>query len=196
MPVDIDAMRRNSPTQAFVVPRSEDEQPAAAPLLGRRGAIPIRSSTPATGLEHGDGFRFSGRADPLALIRGTLAHAAIEEWFKADARPDLRELAGRLGARLSDEDLTNLVTDVDGMLDDFDRSDLAATLRDPATRAHFELPFSWAWDGVAVHGSIDLAYVAGGQWHVVDFKTDRVDQGGEGERASAYLTQLGSTQAQ
>ena len=191
VPVDIDAMRRNSPTQAFVVPRSEDEQPAAAPLLGRRGAIPIRSSTPATGLEHGDGFRFSGRPDPLALIRGTLAHAAIEEWFKADARPDLRESAGRLGARLSDEDLTNLVTDVDGMLDDFDRSDLAATLRDPATRAHFELPFSWAWDGVAVHGSIDLAYEAGGQWHVVDFKTDRVEQGGEGERASAYLTQLG-----
>ena len=77
------------------------------------------------------------------------------------------------------------------MLDDFDRSDLAATLRDPATRAHFELPFSWAWDGVAVHGSIDLAYQAGGKWHVVDFKTDRVEQGGEGERASAYLTQLG-----
>ena len=101
------------------------------------------------------------------------------------------ELASRLGTRLSDDDLTSLVTDVDKMLDDFDRSDLAATLRDPATRAHFELPFSWAWDGVAVHGSIDLAYEAGGRWHVVDFKTDRVDKGGESERAASYLTQLG-----
>ena len=191
IPVDLDAIRRRPLRDSFTVPDAETEQVPDAPLLGRRGAIPIRSSTPATGLEHGGGFRFSGRPDPLALIRGTLAHAAIEDWFKADARPDLRESAGRLGARLSDEDLTNLVTDVDGMLDDFDRSDLATTLRDPATRAHFELPFSWAWDGVAVHGSIDLAYEAGGQWHVVDFKTDRVEQGGEGERASAYLTQLG-----
>ena len=191
IPVDLDAIRRRPLHDSFTVPDAETEQVADAPLLGRRGAIPIRSSTPATALEHGDGFRFSGKPDPLALIRGTLAHAAIEEWFKADARPDLRELASRLGTRLSDDDLADVVADVDGMLDDFDGSELAATLRDPATRAHFELPFSWAWDGVAVHGSIDLAYEASGQWHVVDFKTDRVEQGGEGERATAYLTQLG-----
>ena len=191
MPVDLGAIRGRSPNASFVVPPADMEEAANAPLLGRRGAIPIRSSTPATALEHGDGIRFSGKPDPLALIRGTLAHAAIEEWFKAGARPDLMELASRLGTRLSDDDLTNLVTDVDKMLDDFDRSDLAATLRDSATRAHFELPFSWAWDGVAVHGSIDLAYEAGGQWHVVDFKTDRVDKGGESERAASYLAQLG-----
>ena len=32
---------------------------------------------------------------------------------------------------------------------------------------------------------------AGGEWHVIDFKTDRIGAGGEGERATAYLTQLG-----
>ena len=74
------------------------------------------------------------------------------------------------------------------MLDDFDASDLAAMLRDPATRrTHFELPFSWEWGGVAVHGSIDLAYQSDGEWHVVDFKTDRVEKGREADRATAYL---------
>ncbi len=190
-PVDLEAMRRNPPAQQFMVPKSEDEHEADTPLLGRHGAIPIRSSTPATALEDGHGVGFSGRPDRLALTRGTLAHAAIEEWFKTENRPDLRDLARSIGARLSDEDLNDVVADINAMLDDFDTSDLAATLRDPATRKHFELPFSWAWDGVAVHGSIDLAYETEGEWHVVDFKTDRVEKGREADRATAYLTQLG-----
>ena len=136
----------------------ETEKPADAPFLGRRGAIPIRSSTPATALEHGDGAGFFGRSDPLALIRGTLTHAAIEEWFKTGTRPDLRNLAQRIGTRLSEGDMADIEADVNAMLNDFDTSELAAILRDPATRKHFELPFSWEWDGVAVHGNIDLAY--------------------------------------
>ena len=60
------------------------------------------------------------------------------------------------------------------MLDLLDASPLAATLRDPGTRAYFELPFSWDWDGVPVHGTIDLAYEFGGAWRLLDFKTDDV----------------------
>lgn len=191
MPVDLEAMRHNSPAQPFTVPTPADEQLPDADLLGKRGAIPIRSSTPATALEHGDGAGFFGRPDPLALIRGTLAHAAIEEWFRDDTRPDLRDLAQRIGARLTDEDMADVEADLNAMLDDFNDSDLAAMLRDTATRTHFELPFSWEWGGVAVHGSIDLAYEFGGEWNVVDFKTDRVEKGRERERAAAYLTQLG-----
>lgn len=191
VPVDLEAMRSRAPLQQFETPSPDSEQPADAPLFGRHGAIPIRSSTPATALEHDDGARFSGRSDPLALIRGTLAHAAIEEWFKNETRPDLQALAHRKGMRLSDEDMTDVEKDINAMLDDFGASELATTLRDTATQKHFELPFSWEWDGVAVHGSIDLAYETNGVWYVVDFKTDRVEKGREGERSEAYLTQLG-----
>ncbi len=183
--------RSRVPGTTFDTPPADSEQPAHAPLLGRRGAIPIRSSTPATAFEDGHGTAFFGRPDPLALTRGTLAHMAIEEWFKSGTRPGLRDLVRRIGTRLSDEEMAALEADVNAMLDDFDTSDLAATLRSPRTRTHFELPFSWEWGGVAVHGSIDLAYETNGAWHVVDFKTDRVENGKEADRASAYLTQLG-----
>ena len=96
-----------------------------------------------------------------------------------------------IDAALSEDGVEQVVEDVDVMLDDFDKSGLAKILRDPATRTHFEMPFSWAWDGIAVHGSIDLAYQTAEGWHVVDFKTDRVTKGKESERAASYLTQLG-----
>ena len=40
-----------------------------------------------------------------------------------------------------------------------------------------------------MHGTIDLAYEAGGAWRVVDFKTDEV-RGGLAETADPYLPQL------
>ncbi len=190
--VDKRSMQEVSPGQDFVPPAPDTEEPAIAPLLGHQGAIPIRASTPATALErHDDAATFFGRPDPVALIRGTVAHAAIEEWFTRKNRPDVRDIARRLSPELSDDALTTISGEVDAMLNDFDTSDLAASLRHPAARAYFEMPFSWDWDGVAVHGSIDLAYQNEGQWYVVDFKTDRVEKGREAERAAAYLTQLG-----
>ncbi len=191
VPVDLRAIASRSSDRVFAVASASLEKEADAPLLGRRGAIPIRSSTPATALEHRDRVSFGGAPDQLARVRGIVAHAALEEWFRMGARPELHGLARRLDAHLTDEDVAAITADVGKMLDDFDDSELAATLRDQGTRKHFELPFSWSWDGIAVHGSIDLAYQTAGQWYVVDFKTDRVVAGRESERASAYLTQLG-----
>ena len=76
------------------------------------------------------------------------------------------------------------------MLDTFDASPLAETLRDEGTRAYFELPFSWDWDGVPVHGTIDLAHETGGTWHVLDFKTDDLRGRTPADAAEAYLPQL------
>ena len=76
------------------------------------------------------------------------------------------------------------------MLDRFDASDLAATLRAPRTRAYFEMPFSWDWEGVPVHGTMDLVYETGGVWNVLDFKTDEIGGRSLPEAASPYLPQL------
>ena len=77
------------------------------------------------------------------------------------------------------------------MLNRFEASDLARVLHDPDTEAHFELPFTWDWDGVPVHGTIDLAYRKGAEWHIVDFKTDRVAGRDLDDLAKRYLPQLG-----
>ena len=159
-------------------------------LVARPRVIPLRSSTPVTALKapaHADAFVRHG--DGLGLVRGNLAHVAIEEWFTTGERPSLPRLARTLGADLDEQAAERVVADVDAMLDLFDASPLAATLRDPDTRAHFELPFSWDWNGVPVHGTIDLAYEAGGAWRVVDFKTDDTADG-LAETAAPYLPQL------
>ena len=76
------------------------------------------------------------------------------------------------------------------MLDLLDASPLAARLRDSGTKAYFELPFSWDWQGVPVHGTIDLAYEAGGIWHLLDFKTDDLRGRTTTEAGEPYLPQL------
>ena len=86
--------------------------------------------------------------------------------------------------------MERVAADVDAMLDRFDASQLAATLRGPGTRAYFEMPFSWDWEGVPVHGTIDLVFETGGIWHVLDFKTDEIGGRSLPEAASPYLPQL------
>ncbi len=190
--MDLSTIAASPQTRAFSVPPAGAEQTADAPLIGRRGAIPIRSSTPATALEQHDwdGGR-AGVSDPLALVRGTVTHVAIQEWLEGGTRPEIRALMRRAGRRLDESETQKVAADVDEMLNRFQGTDLAAALLAPATRKYSEMPFSWNWDGIAVHGSIDLAYQINGRWHVIDFKTDRVENGGEKQKAATYLTQLG-----
>ena len=126
----------------------------------------------------------------MASLRGSLAHRAIEVWFTTGERPSLVDLARTLDVETGEQTARRLAGDVDAMLDLLDASPLAATLRDPGTRAYFELPFSWDWDGVPVHGTIDLAYEVGGAWRLLDFKTDDVRGEVLADAASAYLPQL------
>ena len=64
------------------------------------------------------------------------------------------------------------------MLDRYTRSPVANALAAPDVERWFELPFAWDWDGVPVHGSIDLVYRDASGWHVIDFKSDRLDGDG------------------
>ena len=191
MPVDLKAMaKRRRPT--FVTPPNEaDEEEVTSPLVGRPAVVPMRSSTPVTALEKHEGFfGFARNGAGLGLARGQLAHQAIERWFASGRRPCLKEMARRLDDGLSEEDVARLSGEVDAMLDWLDGSPLAETLRREDTESYFEMPFSWDWDGMPVHGTIDLVYRSGQAWRVVDFKTDDIRGRPVEQSASRYLSQL------
>ena len=190
--IDLKALA-SPPRKEFALSTPEDEMVVDSPLIARPIAVPIRSSTPVTALKPPqEGSAFYGPGDPLALARGTLAHLAIEEMYKQRpaVKPDIRALAAQVGG-ISAKDVDRLAAEVNEMLDLLAASELGARLKAPAVNAHFELPFSWNWEGVAVHGSIDLVLEIDGEWRVIDFKSDRTDGKRDSELAAPYLTQLG-----
>ena len=191
VPVDLEAIARTGPPAEVAIPPTSGERTVDAPLVDRPAVIPLRASTPVTSLRPPSAPGGSaGHGDGLALVRGNLAHEAIRVWFTTGTRPDLRPLLGRLHAAAGDPAALCAMAEVDVMLDRFDGSELAKALRSPGTRAHFELPFGWYWDGAPVHGTIDLAYEHSGRWHLVDFKTDDVTRGRLKRAAAPYLGQI------
>ena len=135
------------------------------------------------------------RGDGLAALRGLLLHRALEVSGGApDALGDdaLADLAREQSERaLDDATARALASEVRAMLDRFARSELAAVLAAPEVERWFELPFAWDWDGVPVHGSIDLVYRDAGGWHVIDFKSDRLDGTTARDAARRHLAQIG-----
>ena len=191
LPVDLDAVARRPALEAVTVPPEDEEEELMPVLVARPPVIPLRSSTPVTALRApAPAHAFGRHGDGLGLVRGSLAHRAIEVWFTTGERPSLVDLARTLDVEIGEQTAQRLAGDVDAMLDLLDASPLAAALRDPGTRAYFELPFSWDWDGVPVHGTIDLAYEVGGTWRLLDFKTDDVRGEVLADAASVYLPQL------
>ena len=191
IPVDLGAIADRVPPKSVQVPPEDEEEDFVAPLAARPPVIPLRSSTPVTSLRLEEPSRSDfHHGDGLGLVRGRLAHSAIEEWFKTGKRPVLDELTRRADDGLGEQAVRGVAAEVDRMLDIFDDSPLADTLRDGGTRAWFEMPFSWDWDGVPVHGTIDLAYETWGAWHVLDFKTDDLRGRSLADASEAYLPQL------
>lgn len=191
LPVDLDAIARLSAPGRVRLPAESEEEDYLPPLVARPRVIPLRSSTPVTALQTPvPAHAYGHHGDGMGLVRGSLAHKAIEVWFTGGVRPELASLVQRLDSALSEEAMAQISGEVDAMLDRLDVSLLATTLRDRNTRAYFEMPFSWDWDGVPVHGTIDLAYQTGRNWHVLDFKTDDLRGRTLSEAAAPYLPQL------
>ena len=189
--VDLKAIASKPAPAVLSIPGEDEEKEFLSTLAARPRVIPLRSSTPVTALRDPAPRRSPGRhGDGLGLFRGSLAHRAIELWFTTGERPPLVRLARTLDEGMDERTAASVGAEVDAMLDLLDASPLAATLREPGTRAHFELPFSWDWDGAPVHGTIDLAYESDGEWRIIDFKTDQVHGGALDEAAAPYLPQL------
>jgi hypothetical protein len=83
-----------------------------------------------------------------------------------------------------------VAADVGRYLERFAASPLPGMIAS-ARQAFFELPFAYDWDGVPVHGTIDLALNNDAGWHVIDFKTDAISGDSVVDAAAPYLPQLG-----
>ena len=192
-PVDLAAIAQRPPPPVVGMPDAAAEVDYVPPLLARPRVIPVRASTPVTALRAPVARRrATAHSDGLGTLRGRVAHRAIELTFTTGSRPGLPDLIrDEQDHPLVADRLAGLADEITEMLDRFEASDLAQVLHDPETEVHFELPFAWDWDGVPVHGTIDLAYRDGAEWRIVDFKTDRVAGRNLDDLAAPYLPQLG-----
>jgi ATP-dependent exoDNAse (exonuclease V) beta subunit len=121
-----------------------------------------------------DDEEFPGR------LRGTLAHLVLEELdFSHPRAPEPAEivaLAGELGADVAEAHAAEVVT----LVDDFTRSKLFRRLS-AAPEVKHEAPFSFplAAPGgeVLVNGAVDVIAREAGRALVVDYKSDRLEEG-------------------
>ena len=185
------------PPRPLRPPAEREERDYVAPLLARPRVIPVRASTPATALPAADPPRERRRGRPggHGALLGSVVHRAIETTGGAPASLG----AGGLEALVREEseralgaaDVRAVAGEAAAMLARFAASPLAASLAAPDAERWFELPFAWDWDGVPVHGAIDLVWRDADGWRVIDFKTDRLDGAPASEAAERYLVQLG-----
>ena len=185
------------PPRPLRPPAEREERDYVAPLLARPRVIPVRASTPATALPSADPprERRRARADGRGALLGSVVHRAIERSGGAPASlgaDGLEALVREESERALDAGAVRAVArEAASMLARFAASPLAASLAAPDSRRWFELPFAWDWDGLPVHGAIDLVWRDAGGWRVIDFKTDRLDGTTAEEAAGRYLVQLG-----
>jgi len=129
--------------------------------------------------------------DPLTL--GTLYHKCMELLdFNSpqDADELLRLAAGEVGLAES-PNLEPLAGELREMLAQFAASPLAGQLRD-AKQTFRELDFVLDLPPAVLNGQIDLLFQdARGQWHIVDYKSDRVGDEGLAAHAERYELQMG-----
>ncbi|MFW6132706.1 MAG: UvrD-helicase domain-containing protein [Planctomycetota bacterium] len=147
---------------------------------------PVRTAAAGAG----QAAAHAGRLDAATL--GTIYHKCVEALDFANPQPAAalvrRALAAQDLAELVDPD--PLAAELDAMLETLRRSPLWAELT-AAGDVLRELDFALAVGQATVLGQIDLLYRdAGGAWHVVDYKSDRLDGDSAAAHARRYETQM------
>ncbi len=127
-----------------------------------------------------------------ALTLGTLFHRCMELADFAHPQP-----AGALLAQAAEEegigntfDLAPVAEELDGMLRRLATHELGQALQG-AKATHRELDFVMRLPHATLRGQIDLLYQdAAGDWHIVDYKSDRVGAEGPAAHAGRYELQM------
>ena len=194
--VDVEGIARRARPRDLRLGDEAAEEDYIAPLLERPRVIPVRASTPVTALREPTGApAYVGRSDGRGALRGSVVHRAIEESAGDVASIDVAALAAIVREEseraLDDATVDTLAREAGEMLAEYARSGVARALADPDVERWFEMPFAWDWDGLPVHGAIDLVYRDSGRWHVVDFKTDGLAGTTAEAVARRYLVQIG-----
>ncbi|MCY3657126.1 MAG: UvrD-helicase domain-containing protein [Chloroflexi bacterium] len=194
--VDVEGVARRAAPRDLRLADEADEQDYIAPLLERPRVIPVRASTPVTALrEPTSAPALARRGDGHGALRGSVVHRAIEDSAGDVTSLDAAHLATLVREEseraLDDATVDTLAREAAEMLAEFARTSVAEALSDPGVERWFELPFAWDWDGLPVHGAIDLVYRDAKGWHVVDFKTDSLEGATADAVARRYLVQIG-----
>lgn len=132
--------------------------------------------------------------DPLGL--GTLVHAVVADLDFSGPVQQVQKLVDRHAERHI-KDPPEELNDAMEMLERLMQSPMASTLA-TAKRTYRELEFMLSWpvdadktDGTYVRGFIDRLWQdASGNWHVLDFKTNRVTSGNLLSTAAKYEMQM------
>jgi ATP-dependent helicase/nuclease subunit A len=138
--------------------------------------------------EHASGRPTSG-LDPAAL--GTVIHAVMER-LDFQTPPDVPAVVARVVDELEIDPAAapGILAELAPMLEAFQAHELWGQLAS-ARQLCRELDFVLQRPRATIRGQIDLLYQdAGGAWHIVDYKSNRVSREGLAELAGHYRTQM------
>lgn len=177
---DAAALRRQGEAQSALAGTASRQmtvelcRPSTAPA----GAIVSPENDYGSGEEKAAG----GRGEDAALV-GTMVHRLLEVLVSSHGKADLdalvRETVSQYGG--GREEFSGLLHRVGLRMrgggfaqQNGQPADLLGELQ-TAEEVHCELPFCWREEGDPAklwHGVMDLVYRKGGQWHIVDYKTN------------------------
>lgn len=138
---------------------------------------------------------------------GTLIHAVLERVDFANPPNDVRELCEYLAPQYVEEDWRAAAQEAGDLVEAFLRSTRSrqmAEAREVHREVEFLLPWpiddtalddpaagTWASNGRYLHGFIDCLYAdQSGDWHVLDYKSNRVESAGVSAVADNYAMQM------
>ncbi len=131
-----------------------------------------------------------------ALGLGTLIHAVLEQ-AKFSEKEDLQGLCQHLAPQYVEDDWRAVAKEADTMAGKFLASQRAADLAHAqVVRREVEFVLGWPgnqqqFDGCFLHGFIDCLYQdTTGNWHLLDYKSNRVNESNVHEVAEHYALQM------